>query len=196
MYERSNSDLARMAGNRPGFGLGTNGGTTNIDERRAAIALLPPFVHRLKPVSQPGVEPCWEAPTYEDSGIELGPGESVPPEEERAPGPLVDMPPERPGWVLPVVVLGGLGLVGGGIWFFFLRDKGEPKEVSSNPFSLERLRDKAAGPPGPGYVWRRPHKARVRGQRRRKLIRGQWVRRGTPRGMPPWGAWEGLERNR
>ena len=117
MYERSNSDGARLSTRQSGFGLsGGMGDNGNVNvEGSASPRLLQLFPLKAYPAPMPG-----RGGGVTDSGLTLGPGESVPP-EEGMPGaePLVDMPgTERPVWLLPVLALGALAVIGGGIWFF------------------------------------------------------------------------------
>jgi hypothetical protein len=114
-------------------GMGTNGDNVNVDAAAPARVAVSPHLLRtltlLRPAksSVPVVStgfPGWGG--GDGSGITLGPGESVPPEENGLPAaePLVDLPAaERPVWLLPVLALGGLAVVGGGIWFFAFRGK-------------------------------------------------------------------------
>jgi hypothetical protein len=91
-------------------GMGTNGDNVNVDAAAPARVAVSPHLLRtltlLRPAksSVPVVStgfPGWGG--GDGSGITLGPGESV--------------------WLLPVLALGGLAVVGGGIWFFAFRGK-------------------------------------------------------------------------
>jgi hypothetical protein len=129
MYERSNSDGARLSARKSGFGLsggmGDNGnvnvegGTPGV----ARMAISPSIMQLFRP--KPGAAPAssfMPMPDFGggDGGLTLGPGESVPPGEgDPGMAPLVEMmEPERPVWLIPAIALGGLAVIGGGIWFF------------------------------------------------------------------------------
>jgi hypothetical protein len=141
MYERSNEDGAMLGVRHPGFGLGTNGNVNvGVDQPVGVRTAVPirdakgdltrfgRMLRALRPAAEPsatpgeGVETVWSPAGggfpggggggAADSGY--APGDMAPE------GGMVDMPgdDERPAWLLPVLGLGGLAVVGTGVFLF------------------------------------------------------------------------------
>jgi hypothetical protein len=129
MYERSNADGAMLGARRPGFGLGDNGNVNVEPSGVRRLAISPAFMRLLRPLKTdaagPSATPGEGVTTVWSPSGGMFPGGGAATENGYAPGDMapegtmVDIPPaERPAWLLPVLGLGGLAVVGTGVFLF------------------------------------------------------------------------------